>query len=1089
MRRVSRSVARVALAVAFAFAGPLSATHPEVSGDGLVCEVHGNSVALSWNIAFLVPIEGWVLSRDGEAIARLSPDTMAYRDISVENGEHFYVLHAINQGGDVLRIAACTVIVGDFGMRCRADGRDVHLSWGPILIDIAFRAFILRRDGEIIARLPVDQLDYVDAGLEPGSYRYTVHGFPSEGHEFLVGACSVAVREPDFVCRVDPPEVLIDWSRIPVIEIVHYFVVFRDERVIGRTTRSSFVDRPEPGEHHYEVFFVAGLLPAPNADGPVAIDVAGATDLVDREHFKIGECTIVMPGDGPPPPEELTCLDIDARPDVVIADDQLLRAHDVLLVWQRPIAYDSVVIARNDERVAVIPGDQFWYIDRDVPPGDHTYSVYGVLAGRISRPAQCRVSIPGIEIRPPFDLTCSYVGPIVAGDPAGVDGAGVDGAGVGGVIGPSPARYVQLRWTNGQRYEAIVVVINDHALIRLPGDTTSYRHVNPPPGWNQYEVFGVVGLRRSESVACRIRVPPVTAPPPVENLQCVVVLPVPDRDLADAVDPAVVDAEVVPRDPEVVPLARVLLRWQLPLSSDSAAVYDVILIHRNDILVATLPGASTSWVDQPPFSSGGITYCVFGVVGALRSPEACCDVDLGPTIVPPPQDLECVVFERALAPDEIADLAVVPVEPSIPVPVVRLSWINPIRYARIFIARDGVVAAQLDGAATSYFDVNPGAGVHVYQVWGAAANGSVSRRVTCEVEIAPARVPPVRELTCVGAPTSADGVGVARLSWVNGADDYTAILVVRDDDEAFRLLGNATSFVDRDLRPGVYEYAITAFRGNLASPREECRVVIDGPPPVNLLYFSSGVFAEEAGDVLPVPVDGSGRVTCMASNSDPVQGWSFGVCSDPSALIPTEATIDGTTAGALNGGTGPSFLVINRFAEGATMAAVIDVRDTSDTLPPGSRHSLLRLAYEPGPDARPEVLYPVRYCETLGAPPVAVVYVVSGFEVRPERRPGSVVFRSPRGPLFLRGDANGDDVVNMSDAQSVLSYLFTGGDEPKCLESADANGSREVNIADGVYILQWEFLGGPQPPAPFPRCGVVPLAISCLEPTCPQPGL
>ena len=68
-------------------------------------------------------------------------------------------------------------------------------------------------------------------------------------------------------------------------------------------------------------------------------------------------------------------------------DSQLLRSTDVLLVWQKPLDYDWVVIARNNVRIARIPGDQFFYIDRNVPPGVYIYQVFGILNGRISPPA------------------------------------------------------------------------------------------------------------------------------------------------------------------------------------------------------------------------------------------------------------------------------------------------------------------------------------------------------------------------------------------------------------------------------------------------------------------------------------------------------------------------------------------------------------------------------------------------------------------------------------------------------------------------------------------------------------------------------
>ncbi|MGE3165636.1 MAG: hypothetical protein AB7O52_12070 [Planctomycetota bacterium] len=72
---------------------------------------------------------------------------------------------------------------------------------------------------------------------------------------------------------------------------------------------------------------------------------------------------------------------------------------------------------------------------------------------------------------------------------------------------------------------------------------------------------------------------------------------------------------------------------------------------------------------------------------------------------------------------------------------------------------------------------------------------------------------------------------------------------------------------------------------------------------------------------------------------------------------------------------------------------------------------------------------------------------------------------------FVRGDANGDGVLNLSDAVVLLAYLFSGQALQNCLDAYDANDMDTVNLADSVYLLGYLFSGGPPPPAPFPTCG------------------
>ena len=87
---------------------------------------------------------------------------------------------------------------------------------------------------------------------------------------------------------------------------------------------------------------------------------------------------------------------------------------------------------------------------------------------------------------------------------------------------------------------------------------------------------------------------------------------------------------------------------------------------------------------------------------------------------------------------------------------------------------------------------------------------------------------------------------------------------------------------------------------------------------------------------------------------------------------------------------------------------------------------------------------------------------------------------------FVRGDANRDGTVDISDSLSMLGYLF-GGDarvsDTTCLAASDANGDGNVDISDPVYTLSFLFLGGPVPPAPYPHAGPdqAPGGLGCLR--------
>ena len=75
---------------------------------------------------------------------------------------------------------------------------------------------------------------------------------------------------------------------------------------------------------------------------------------------------------------------------------------------------------------------------------------------------------------------------------------------------------------------------------------------------------------------------------------------------------------------------------------------------------------------------------------------------------------------------------------------------------------------------------------------------------------------------------------------------------------------------------------------------------------------------------------------------------------------------------------------------------------------------------------------------------------------------------------FLRGDSNGDAMVNISDAAFTLQHLFLSGRAPGCSIAADANGDGRVNISDAAFTLNHLFLGGTPIPPPYPDCGTDP---------------
>ena len=92
---------------------------------------------------------------------------------------------------------------------------------------------------------------------------------------------------------------------------------------------------------------------------------------------------------------------------------------------------------------------------------------------------------------------------------------------------------------------------------------------------------------------------------------------------------------------------------------------------------------------------------------------------------------------------------------------------------------------------------------------------------------------------------------------------------------------------------------------------------------------------------------------------------------------------------------------------------------------------------------------------------------------------------------FRRGDINDDTAVDISDPIVLLAYLFNGGEEPGCMDSADTNDDGQINVGDAIAVLGYIFGDGLAPPAPGPLlCGpdLTDDTLGCLTSSCDEGG-
>lgn len=69
---------------------------------------------------------------------------------------------------------------------------------------------------------------------------------------------------------------------------------------------------------------------------------------------------------------------------------------------------------------------------------------------------------------------------------------------------------------------------------------------------------------------------------------------------------------------------------------------------------------------------------------------------------------------------------------------------------------------------------------------------------------------------------------------------------------------------------------------------------------------------------------------------------------------------------------------------------------------------------------------------------------------------------------FVRGDANSDGKLDISDGIAILGHLFLGQGSLDCEDAADANDDGTIDISDAIKILGFLFLGDKLPPGTKP---------------------
>ncbi|MBN1418618.1 MAG: hypothetical protein JXP34_07550 [Planctomycetes bacterium] len=221
----------------------------------------------------------------------------------------------------------------------------------------------------------------------------------------------------------------------------------------------------------------------------------------------------------------------------------------------------------------------------------------------------------------------------------------------------------------------------------------------------------------------------------------------------------------------------------------------------------------------------------------------------------------------------------------------------------------------------------------------------------------------------------------------------------------------------------------------------------------------------------------------LMRTEEPVYAGTFGMGYDASVLR-VESAVFGSDLEVLNGWTGPELFVVDteakpafcegRWSGGIACGWINNMNTPPDPIPPGDEIELLRVQFRAAEGTLAGQSSPVDIVDCLltglREDPFPVTISLLDHPIVPCVFGTSIEI--PGIVEFARGDANADGRVDIGDAVTDLSCLFTWTRCPSCMDALDVNDNGLAELSDAIYLLSHLFVSGPPPAAPFPGCGL-----------------
>lgn len=271
--------------------------------------------------------------------------------------------------------------------------------------------------------------------------------------------------------------------------------------------------------------------------------------------------------------------------------------------------------------------------------------------------------------------------------------------------------------------------------------------------------------------------------------------------------------------------------------------------------------------------------------------------------------------------------------------------------------------------------------------------------------------------------------------------------------------------------------------GSSAVPVQNGGGITIGTPPVGLT-LNAGDANGFAGNTVPLAIT-------LDNPGDATEGFSFGLTWDL-AVADLAGGAQGSDLAATNGGMGADFFIGTNAGGGSGfVGCVISLSPPFDELAAGSGLELAVLDITIDAGSVAGDMTSIDFSDAVGTPPVAVVVTVGGASLVPAQNSGTIMSDGPDpmgGNDFIRGDANDDGTVDVSDVAQLARALFGVSGPLVCDSAGDANDNGALDMLDDpIYLITYLFQMGPAPAAPFPTCGPdgTPDMLTCSMGSCP----